>query len=148
MNKREAAAIRHAMGLIPVGAAPEAYLQLRDIIEPPKRKRIPAKRAKPRAGRVHDRIYLRWLAMQPPLVPGAGRLTIHHVRRYGEPKDDRRTVPLPASLHMRGDEVPGIPCVERGKAVFEKFHGVDLEAAILDYNARYAQEMEQGNGTR
>jgi hypothetical protein len=38
---------------------------------------------------------------------------------------------------MRTNEEPGRPCVERGKQIFEQQWGVDLEAAIVRYNAEY-----------
>ena len=75
---------------------------------------------------------------------GLGRLTVHHVRRYGEPKNDRRTIPLPASLHMKTHAKKGTPCIEDGKAVFERFHGVDIEASIVRYNDLYAKEIYAG----
>lgn len=104
-----------------------------------KRVRPKPKRSKPRRGRVVDPKYMAWLATQPPLVFGPGRITIHHVRRFGEQKNDRRTVPLPASLHMIQDG-PYTSIEALGKRKFEARYGVDLEAAIVRYNARYEQE--------
>lgn len=102
---------------------------------------VKRRRGKPRRGRVVDREYMAWLATQPPLVSGPGRITIHHVRRYGEQKDDRRTVPLPASLHMIQDG-PYTSIEALGKAKFEKRYGVDLEAAIVRYNLRHEEEQK------
>lgn len=100
-----------------------------------KRTKPKAKRAKLRRGRVSDPAYREWILRQPCIVTGRRDVTGHHVRRFGSPKDDRRMVPLVAQLHMRGCELPGIPCVERGKRVFEAAHGVDLEAEIVRLNA-------------
>jgi hypothetical protein len=94
----------------------------------------------PRRGRRVDRDYMAWLATQPPLVSGPGRITIHHVRRFGEQKDDRRTVPLPASLHLIQDG-PHSSIEALGKRAFQQRYGVDLEVAIVKYNERFEQEM-------
>jgi len=100
---------------------------------PPRRKRSRARR-----GRVRDKAYLGWMAAQFCLVSGRRGVTVHHVRRHGEPKNDRRTVPLMAEFHMYEF---GRYSVERlGKERFEEYHGVDLEAAIVKYNARYGAE--------
>ena len=100
------------------------------------------KRSKPRRGRLMDKDYLEWMAKQPPLV-GYGAVTVHHVRRFGEPKDDRRTVPLPAAWHMIGwGSRSAIEAL--GKEKFEREYGIDLEAAIVRYNERY--DREQGRG--
>ena len=95
------------------------------------------RRRKPRQGRVVDKEYLGFIAQQPCIVTGDRGVTIHHVRRWGSPKDDRRTVPLVAELHMRTHEFPGQLCVERGKRIFEAFWGVDLEREIERLNALY-----------
>ena len=59
--------------------------------------------------------------------------------RFGEPKDDRRTVPLPEAWHMIG--CGSRSAVEAlGKEEFERRYGVDLEAAIVQYNERYERE--------
>lgn len=100
------------------------------------------RRSRPRRGRVVDKAYLAWMATQPCMVTGEMPVTIHHVRRFGSPKDDHRTVPLVARLHMLTHEVPGQPCVERGKKVFEAFYNVDLEAAIVVYLTLYQQQTE------
>ena len=93
------------------------------------------RRSKQRRGRIVDKDYLAWMAKQPALV-GYGRVTLHHVRRFGEPKDDRRVVPLPAAYHMIGwGSRTAIEAL--GKDGFQKRFGVDLEAAIVRYNERY-----------
>jgi hypothetical protein len=93
-----------------------------------------------RRGRVVDTAYLAWMAQQPPMV-GSGPVTVHHVRRFGEPKDDRRTVPLPAEYHMHDF---GPNAIERiGKAAFQELLGVDLETAIVVYNDAYERETRE-----
>src|SRR5579864_132236 len=52
-------------------------------------------RTKPRKGRFRDQAYLDWLHTQPSILPyhdvfcraWACRITVHHVRRFGEPKN-------------------------------------------------------------
>jgi hypothetical protein len=105
--------------------------------KPPKRRRP----GPPRRGRVVDEKYMEWLATQPPLVSGPGPLTIHHVRRFGEAKNDRRTVPLAASRHLI-QHGPRFSIEVLGKAKFEARYGVDLEAAIVRYNQQYEQELK------
>lgn len=101
---------------------------------PPRRKRL-----RPRKGRVHDKPFLKWMAAQFCLVSGHRGVTVHHVRRYGEPKSDRRTVPLIAEFHLYEY---GRYSIERlGKERFEAYHSVDLEAAIVRYNEAYEREM-------
>lgn len=96
---------------------------------------IKARRSKLRKGRVVDKAFLAFVASQPCLVSGRRPATVHHVRQYGSPKNDRRTVPLLAEFHMHDF---GPTSVERlGKAEFERVHGVDLEGAILRLNKEY-----------
>lgn len=90
-----------------------------------------------------DPDFLAWMASLPCMVTGERPVTVHHVRFCGSARDDRRTVPLVARLHMRTDEKPGFPCVERGKKIFEQYWKTDLEEAIKKYNAKY--EREHGN---
>lgn len=98
-------------------------------------------RRKPRRGRVIDRDYLAWMATQPCCVTGEWPATTHHVRSFGSPKDDRRTIRLVARLHMLVAEVPGQPCIERSKAQFEKRYGIDIETEIAESRARYLTEV-------
>lgn len=98
---------------------------------PVKRKRS----GSPRRGRIRDKAYLEFIASLPCLVSGRRPVTVHHVRRFGEQKSDRRTVPLLAEFHMHAF---GPYSIERmGKPAFEQMFGVDLEAAICRYNAEY-----------
>jgi len=65
-------------------------------------------------------------------------VTAHHLRRHGEPKNDRRTLPLCASSHIYE---MGVNSIERiGKRKFEQFFELDLEALVLKHNERYEQE--------
>jgi hypothetical protein len=95
-----------------------------------------------------DSKYMAWLATQPPLVPGPGRVTIHHVRRFGAVKNDRRTIPLPQSRHQIQWDAEGTSIEALGFTGFEQFWGVDIEAAITAYNEQYAEEMEWNAATK
>ncbi len=87
-----------------------------------------------------DKKYLAWLHTQPCLVSNRSPVTVHHVRRFGEPKDDLRTVPLIAEYHLHE---AGMWSVERiGKARFEAHFRVNFEQAIREYNQRYEEEHE------
>jgi hypothetical protein len=87
-----------------------------------------------------DKAYLAFIASLPCLITGERPVTVHHVRFCGSPRNDHRTVPLVARLHMRTHEKPGFPCIERGKKVFEALWRVDLEAAIKTYNRVFESE--------
>ena len=104
-----------------------------------KRVKVKPKRSKPRRGRVVDKASLAWMASQPCMISGR-RATVHHVRRFGEPKKDRRTLPLAPEYHMI-QHGPRTSIEGLGKAKFEARYGVDLEASILRYNERYEREM-------
>lgn len=104
-------------------------------------KPVPRRRGKPRKGRIVDKKRWEFVSTQPCFVTGERPATVHHVRRFGEPKSDLRIVPLVARLHMRGDEIPGQPCVERGKKIFEEYWGVNLEAAVLHFYELYERRL-------
>ena len=95
-------------------------------------------RSTPRRGRLTDKAYLAWMAKQACMISG-GRATVHHVRRCGEPKDDRRTLPLAPEYHMIQNG-PRTSIEALGKAKFERRYRVNLEAAIVRYNRRYEDE--------
>lgn len=97
-------------------------------------------RSTTKKGTFKDPSYLAWIASLPCIVTGQRPVTVHHVRFCGSPRHDRRTVPLIAPLHMRTHEKPGLPCVERGKKIFQDFWRVDLESAIVMLNAKYERE--------
>jgi hypothetical protein len=69
------------------------------------------------------------------MIRGQGA-TVHHVRRFGEPKNDRRTVPLAPEYHLI-QHGPRTSIEALGKAKFEALYGVDLEAKIVEYNRAY-----------
>lgn len=101
----------------------------------------PKRRSKPRRGRVRDFAYLVFLHDLPCLLSGrgdtqcAGYLTCHHVRFCGSMRDDFRTVPLCCAHHIEGC---GNDSIERlGRRKWEEKFGIDLEAAIVNYNAAY-----------
>jgi len=111
---------------------------------PVRKKRLgPARR-----GRVVDQAFIEWMhETQKCLVSTAlygpeggqtwcsGRGTVHHVREYGSPKNDRHTLCLCEGHHLHDF---GPDSIERlGKKEFERRHGVDIEAAILNYNQQY-----------
>jgi len=98
------------------------------------RSRLNARRSKPRRGRVVDRQYTAWLAGLGCLVCGK-RATVHHVRQYGSPKNDTRTLPLCPEHHQIQAGLHSIEAL--GKRKFEAMYGVDLETAIRQYNERY-----------
>lgn len=103
------------------------------------------KRSKPRRGRVINKPYLAWIHTLPCAAHRGkcgiwgGAVTAHHVRRYGEPKNDLRTIPLCACAHLYE---MGSHSIERiGKEAFQKFFAVDIEALIVELNNRYLQEQ-------
>lgn len=158
MNKREAAAIRHAMDLIPTGVAPEAYLHLRDIIEPQKRKPIPRVRKGPaRRGPMRDPAYGRWCAKQPCAVTGSRPGSLVWLGKFGnviaiiDPAHtqgngmsskgpDWSCVPLIRQLHNELDHELGTV------AAFNEKYKVDMKALAAEHFARY--EREKSNGSR
>jgi hypothetical protein len=71
------------------------------------------------------------------MVTGERPVTVHHVRFCGSPKNDRRTLPLAARLHMLTHCLPGTVCIEHGKKRFEETYDVDIEAEILKLNREY-----------
>lgn len=105
---------------------------------PLKRSTVPIrkKRAKVRRGRIVDKKYLAFVSRQPCIVSGRMPATVHHVRRFGESKNDRRTVPLMAEYHLYQNG-PGTSVEGLGKEKFEEMWGVDLEGEILRLNGEY-----------
>lgn len=84
-----------------------------------------------------DTARLDWAAESPCQVTGEYPATTHHVRSYGSPKDDSRIMRLVARLHMKTAALPGVPCVEDGKRVFEEFHGVEIKVLVRELRERY-----------
>lgn len=88
-----------------------------------------------------DKLYLAYIGGEGccvPLCPKSwGPVTVHHVREYGSPKDDRRTIPLCKTHHLHDF---GPFSIERlGKKKFQAFWKIDLEVLIVWYNARYEE---------
>ncbi len=108
-------------------------------------KRPNAKRAKPRKGRVIDRNRMAWAVQKCCQITGEFPATTHHVREFGSPKDDTKIIRLAAHLHMKTAARPGIPCIEDGKELFEKFHGVTIAWLLEDLDYDYYLE-ESGLG--
>jgi hypothetical protein len=117
-------------------------------------KPIRAQRSKPRRGRLTDKKYIAWLAKQPchikqfayvienraPEYSCAGRVTVHHIRDYGSPKNDRRAVPLCMRHHLHDF---GPFSIERGRRQFAETFGFAQEAAIDHYNEQYEREAKR-----
>lgn len=113
-----------------------------------KRTRIKKRRSKPRRGRVHDPDFVAFVAatgicivklLAPEIESWTGyscrgRLTIHHVREYGSPKDDRKILLLCEGHHQHDF---GEYCIERGKKRFEQTFGIDIQKQIATYNEDY-----------
>jgi hypothetical protein len=95
---------------------------------------------------VVDKKFLAWIHTQycavwehtPLDIAGCNRIrivTAHHVRRLGEPKNDRRVLPLCVRHHLHDG---GAFSIERlGKKKFEERYGIDLEKLIEFYNEQY-----------
>lgn len=100
------------------------------------------KRKEPRKGPIKDPEYVKWVAeTQPCIVTGRKDVTIHHVRRYGSPKNDTIIVPLVAELHMLTHCRIGTVCAEHGKAAFYAVHGVDLEYEAWRLRKQYEAQF-------
>ncbi len=90
-------------------------------------------------GRVRDKPYLKWCALQPCCVTNELPATTHHVRLFGSPRDDRRVIRLAARLHMHDF---GMESIERlGKQAFELRHRIQIEAEIRKLRERYEGEI-------
>ena len=105
------------------------------------------RRSKPRRGRVIDQAFVErvratgcvirnhGITMHAALHVCDSAPTIHHVRRFGSPKDDHRILPICESGHLHGADPHSI---ERGKAQWERWWGIDIEVAVAQY------QIEQG----
>lgn len=107
------------------------------------------KRGKPRRGRVVDKAMLAFIHTQPCLLslrnPDThrcnGRLTAHHVRKFGSGRDDTRTIPLCVGAHLHDGSAVSIERL--GKSKFERFHDVDLEKELIRYQELFALETSK-----
>lgn len=69
-----------------------------------------------------DKAHLNWVASQSCMIPGCpNRPAVHHIRILGEPRDDRKTIPL-CWNHHQGPE--GLHFL--GKHVFRERYGHEL----------------------
>ena len=97
-----------------------------------------------RRGRVVDRKYLAWVAEQPCCVSGCyvldgERVTVHHVREFGSPKNDHRTIPLLARYHLA--TVGGRHSIEvLGKVAFQVLYDIEITDVIASLNASYLRD--------
>jgi hypothetical protein len=71
--------------------------------------------------------YLAWVSRFPCAACSMRPVHVHHVRRHGERRDDRRVVPLCWSHHLWESPV-GIHRL--GRQAFQARFGVNLEALI------------------
>ena len=79
---------------------------------------------------------IQWLHECPCAICHAWPAEAHHERRFGEPADDRKTIPLGATCHHRdGPESRHV----LGREGFETRHGVSLEALCADYQRRWEE---------
>ena len=109
-----------------------------------KRSAVRRKRpGRPRRGRIIDKAFIAWMHLEPCAVAGfasgcRGPITFHHVRRFGEQKDDRRGLALCEAHHLHD---AGPDSIERlGKKRFEQVFGINIEYQIVVSNERYEKE--------
>lgn len=98
----------------------------------------------PRRGNVEDPAFLSFMAEVPlcavaQFAPKFANecsqgLTTHHVREYGSPKNDRKTIRLCTAHHLHDF---GPWSIERGKKHFEQHTGLSIPALIVYYNEAY-----------
>ena len=105
------------------------------------------RRSKPRRGRIVDPAFVERVRATGCVIVSRGTTraaaehvcdtgpTIHHVRRFGSPKDDHRILPICESGHLHG---AGPHSIERGKAQWERWWGIDIEESVVQY------QIEQG----
>lgn len=114
----------------------------------PKRTRVRFKRpGPPRRGRLVDPDFLAWMVETQVLCAVwqftclgecSKRLTTHHVREFGSPKNDREAIRLCEAHHLHDF---GMFSIERiGKAKFEQRTGLSIRALIVYYNEAYEKQ--------
>lgn len=114
-----------------------------------KRSKIRAKRpGPPRRGRVVDLKYLTFMASLNECAvfhfstrgyECSGRNTTHHVREWGSPKDDRKTIRLCEGHHLHDFSMFSIERL--GKVEFEQRTGLSIQALIVYYNEAYESQQ-------
>lgn len=65
-----------------------------------------------------------------------GRVTFHHVRFCGSPKNDERGLSLCVAHHLHDG---GRDSIERGKAAWAQRFSIDIEAEIENYRRLYVE---------
>jgi hypothetical protein len=65
---------------------------------------------------------------------------VHHVRRFGEQKSDRRALPMCEGAHLYQASQFSIERI--GKVKFEQRFAINLEAEIVEHNTRFEQERK------
>ncbi len=108
---------------------------LKRSTKPLKRVAVKKKRSTPRRGRVIDREYLAWLHTQPGVVFGGKTHSVHHVREFGSPKNDYRSLPLEFGYHQIHEGAESIEAI--GKTKWQILHGVSIEGEIARLNFQY-----------
>ena len=101
-----------------------------------------AKKSKPKK----DRDHLRWVASRPCSVCGSWPVQVHHIRILGEPRDDKKTIPLCYDHHQGPNGIHGL-----GKHAWRKVYGHELDMLdklLLTYHMRDEDETIQSNGSR
>lgn len=112
-------------------------------------KRTPVRKRRPggpRRGRVVDNDFLEWIRRHRECAVHAescpywhANLTIHHVREFGSPKNDRRVLLLCPLTHLQS--VSSFDSIEAlGKEAWQKRHNIDIEATIKEQWAEYERQ--------
>lgn len=98
-----------------------------------------------------DKDYLAWMhericlcSFKAPIC--SGRITVHHVRTLGSPKNDRRVLTLCEAHHLH--DFSDYSIERLGKAKFQDLYAVDIETEILRYNEAYAIRSQKRGGRR
>ncbi len=105
-----------------------------------RRKQISRRRSTPRRGRIHDPAFLAFVHSQRRCAvhgyDACRDFTVHHLKRCGDQKNDRRVIGLCAALHLYES---GPHCIERMRdEAWEAHWGISIEAEIARYNEDYA----------
>jgi hypothetical protein len=94
----------------------------------PRTTRPRSRRRANRRGRIVDRPYIAWCALQPCCITAEYPAQTHHVRQWGSPKNDHRVIRLAIRFHLHD---AGPLSIERlSKSDFEKAHSIRIENEI------------------
>lgn len=69
-----------------------------------------------------DKAHLNWVASNPCCVCGSFIVQVHHIRHFGEARDDKRTIPLCWNHHLGPDGFHTL-----GKKVWPEKYGYELD---------------------